>query len=137
MAGHVVGGQITDRQSGVELKRQTFDPPFVLPFGSSSTVSELLLLLGVGPPNHPGRSGADEYNTDATIVQPTPRLNMGLNAKPKMGTDSSVPDKMANAAAKHLTILSAYFIVAATRSPPTPLRTTMSHTRISKPWSTP
>ena len=48
--------------------------------------------------------------------------------KPKTGTERIVVEMMASAVAKHLTMLSAYFMVAATSSPPTPLTKTTSHT---------
>ena len=63
---------------------------------------------------------------EATMVQLAP--------VPKLG-ERTVPETMASAAAKHFAMLSAYFIVAATRIPPMPLRRTIHHTTESKPWS--
>ena len=51
------------------------------------------------------------------------------------GTEMSVPLRMASAAAKHLTMLSAYFITAATSKPPQLLSSTTTHTTPSKPCS--
>ena len=46
----------------------------------------------------------------------------------KMGMDRTMSSTMAMAVAKHLTMLSAYFMVAATSRPPAPISSTTSHT---------